>query len=200
MIQSSTVRKISIQQSLSKTWLFIIPVLTLCLALIWTGQSSFADRVITVRYLLFSLIALIAFLTPYVLFPDTNVAVLQLGNMPPFSFRKYVLDKVLILSIPIYLLIAFIYFGDLQSPLSSLYSKLIFAVKSISLYCSILIFSVYRYLKSGESSQFWKEAHKNEKQDAFAFRYMHHVILPCSKKEMTKAVYIAKYPDPTSQN
>lgn len=164
-------------------------VITL-LAFVWTGFSSFEGRVVTVRYFLFSLVALIAFLTPYTLFPDQNVAVIQLGNFSGSSFKKYILEKVWSLSWPIYLLIPLMFFADVQTSSESLLEKMVYTFCSLSLFTGVLLLSIVRYVKSGESSQFWKEAEKEERQDHFSFFLKYNQIDPSSLPSLLNTILV----------
>lgn len=160
------------------------------LGFIWTGNSAFEERVITVRYFLFALVALIAFLTPYILFPDQNVSVLQLGNFSGKAFKKYILKKVWLLSWPVYLLILLMYFADLQTPSESLLEKLTYTISSLSLFSGVLLISIVRYVKSGESSQFWKEAEKEKRQDHFSFFLKYNQIDPSALPSLLNTMLV----------
>lgn len=183
-------KKISIQPALPKGWEFFIIVLTVMLAFLWNGQSTFDERVVTVRYFLFALIALIAFLTPYILFPDRNVALLQLGNLSGNSIKKYILNKIWRLSWPIFLLIPLMYFVDLQTSSDFLLEKLYYTISSISIFTGVLLISVGRYIKSGESSQYWKEAEKKEGQENFGFFLKYNQIDPSSLPSLLNTIFI----------
>lgn len=182
--------RISIRTKFSKPGVLSIILAIILLALIWTGFSAFEERVITVRYFLFSLVALIAFLTPYILFPDQNAAVLQLGNFSGLAFKKYIAEKVWSFSWPIFLLIPLLFFGDFQTPFESLLEKLAYAISSLSLFCGVLLISIVRYVKSGESSQFWKEAEKEERQDHFSFFLKYNQIDPSSLPSLLNTILV----------
>lgn len=182
--------RISIRPEYSKTGVAAAIILVILLGLVWTGNSSFEDRVITVRYFLFALVALIAFIAPYILFPDRNISTIQLGNFSGASIRKYILGKVWNLSWPIFLLIAFIYFGDLQTPFESLLEKFIYTLSSLSLFCGVLLVSLVRYVKSGESSQFWKEAEKGEGQNHFSFFLKYNQIDPSALPSLLNTMLV----------
>lgn len=182
--------RISIRPKYSKPGvLFIILVVTI-LAFVWTGYSTFEGRVITARYFLFSLVALTAFLTPYILFPDQYVAVVQLGNFSGPALKKYILKKVWSLSWPIYLLIPLMFFGDLHTPSELLLEKMVYAFCSVSLFTGVLLLSIVRYVKSGESSQFWKEAVKKKRQDYFSFFLKYNQIDPSSLPSLLNTILV----------
>ena len=56
-------------------------LLSISAGLVWTGDYPFDDRIVTLRYLLFALSGLAAFITPYLLFPDPGVTLVQLANL-----------------------------------------------------------------------------------------------------------------------
>lgn len=183
-------KKISIQQELSKTWLFILFILTISLGLVWTGTNDLQERVVTNRYFLFSLTALIAFLTPYILFPDENLAVIQLGNFSPSSILEYTLKKIVRLTWPIYLLIFVIFFGDLQTPFSFLVDKFILCIGSILLLLGVMLISIVRYSKSGKSSQYWKEAAKEKGQQMFSEYLKYQQVDPSSLPSLINTILV----------
>lgn len=183
-------KNISIRQELSKIGLSILIILTISLGLVWTGTSDLQERVVTNRYFLFSLTALIAFLTPYILFPDRNIPVIQLGNFSAVSIRGYILKKIARLTWPIYLLIFVIFFGDLQAPLSFLADKLILFTGSILLLNGVILISLVRYAKSGKSSQFWKESAKEKGQKMFSESLKYHQVDPSSLPSLINTIIV----------
>ncbi len=152
-----------IQPKISKSGSLIITILIVSLGLVWTGRSSLTDRIITLRYFLFVLTGLAAFLTPYLLFPDRNASVIQLGNYSGTAIRQYLFGKIVRMAWPVFLLIGVMLFGDLQTPSDFLLEKCVYFVSSFSLFSGILFISVRRYVMSGPSSQFWKESEKGKK-------------------------------------
>jgi len=184
------VKNISIQRGLSRYWLIFILILTVAIALVWTGTGTLQERVVTNRYFLFSLIALVAFLTPYVLFPDNNLSLLQLGNLSASSIRLYIFKKVFRLTWPLYLLIFMIFFGDLQTPFDSLLAKLLLCFSNYSLFTGILLLSITRYSGSGEASQFWKESLKKNKQEKFSEFFKYHQVDPGSFPSLINTIFI----------
>lgn len=168
----------------------MILILTISLGLVWTGTSDLQERVVTNRYFLFSLAGLIAFLTPYILFPDGNLAVIQLGNFSPASIREYTLKKIVRLTWPIYLLIFVIFFGDLRTPFSFLFEKIILFSGSILLLSGVILFSIVRYSKSGKSSQFWKEAAKEKGQKMFSEYLKYQQVDPSSLPSLINTILV----------
>lgn len=162
----------------------------IALALFWTGTSGFDERVVTNRFFLFSLIALIAFLTPYILFPDKNLAVIQLGNLSASSIRTYFLKKIWRIVWPVYLLIFLIFFGDLQTPFTFLFEKFVLFAGSMFLLNGVILISIVRYSKSGKSSQFWKESAKGERQKMFSEYLKYQQVDPSSLPSLINTILV----------
>lgn len=183
-------KKISIQAKNSIIVVSITMLITIALALVWTGNNDLQERVITNRYFLFSLTALIAFLTPYILFPDNNLAVIQLGNFSAASIREYMLKKIARLTWPIYLLIFVIFFGDLQNPLSFWVDKFILCLGSLLLLYGVMLISIVRYVKSGKSSQFWKESAKEKGKKVFSEYLKYQQVDPSSLPSLINTIVV----------
>ncbi|MEX0944536.1 MAG: hypothetical protein WDZ38_02610, partial [Balneolaceae bacterium] len=132
------------------------------------------ERLITIRYLLLILSALIAFSTPYLLFPDRNIALLQLGNSNREHLNRYLIKRVIRLTWPVYLLFAVLIFVDLNNPLHQFVDKCFVFLNSTFFLTGMAILSLARYSKSGFDSLFWKESDKGRrlrKQMADYFKY-----------------------------
>jgi len=151
---------ISIRRKTSRFILLTTAILAIILGLIWTGNSTLESRVITQRYFLFVLTGLAAFLTPYLLFPDKNTPLIQLGNLDKKSLSHYIFTKLGSYCWPVFLLMAVMLLVDFNSPFQNLTIKIISLFSSWLLFSSIVILSAVRYVKSGPASQFWKESTK----------------------------------------
>ena len=183
-------KKLSIQTGQTGRLLSAVAILTVVLALFWTGENNIKERVITVRYFLFALTALVAFITPYIFFPDKNVSILQLGNLSPADFRKYLLKKTGRLFWPVYLFLFVLFFGDLQNPVADLFRKFIFTLGSFLLVSGILLLAITRYLISGESSQFWKESEKGRALRSNLAEYFKYPIDPGSIPSLLNTILV----------
>ena len=140
----------------------------------WTGSAVIDERIVTLRYLLLILSAMIAFATPYLLFPDKNIALIQIGNLNNIQIGKYLLNKGVRISWPVFFLMAAVLFLDLNNPVQDLWLKSISLLNGILFYSAITLFAASRYLKSGFDSQFWQESEKGRsfrKQMADYFKY-----------------------------
>lgn len=140
----------------------------------WTGSAVIDERIVTLRYLMLILAALVAFATPYLLFPDRNISLIQLGNLNNKQTGRYLLNKILRFSWPLIFLMAAVLYIDLQTPAQNLWIKSAALINGLFFYSAITLFAVSRYLKSGFDSQYWKESEKGKrfrKQMADYFKY-----------------------------
>ncbi len=146
----------------------------IALGLFWTGTVAIEERIITLRYFLFGLTALAAFSTPYLLFPDKNAPVIQLGNLDRRLLNDYLLKKFFAYTWPVFLLVTVMAMGDLNRPLEDMTEKFFFLLSSLFLFSGISLYSLVRYIKCGPDSQFWQESEKGRqlrKQMADFFKY-----------------------------
>lgn len=142
--------------------------------MVWVGDYSLKERVVTLRYFLFTISGFVAFVTPYLLFPDSNTASIQLGNLRGKNMMKYLVFKLWKFHWPLILLFVIILFGDIQTPFDNLVEKSIYAGYSILFFIGLNLISLPRYLQSGMDSQFWQESEKGRdmrKKFADYFKY-----------------------------
>ena len=164
----------SIIPSPSKVFIAIIALMAIFLAIFWVGESSLEDRMITTRYLLLILSAMTAFSTPYLLFPDRNSTLLQLGNVSSEQLMNYMVRRIMSLIWPVYLLIAVMMIGDIRSFNQFLLPKTVNLFAAYLMLSGLILISITRYVKSGLHSQFWKESEKGRdirKKMADYFKY-----------------------------
>lgn len=164
----------SIIPSSRKYFIAIIALMAIFLGLLWVGESSLDDRMITTRYLLLILAAMTAFSTPYLLFPDRNCTLLQLGNVSSKELMIYLMKKIMKLIWPVYLLIAVMMIGDIHSFDRFLIPKIVYLFVVYLILSALILVSITRYVKSGLDSQFWKESERGRdirKKMADYFKY-----------------------------
>jgi len=157
-----------------KYFIAIIALWAIFLGLLWVGESSLDDRIITTRYLLLILVAMTAFSTPYLLFPDRNSTLLQLGNVSSEQLMLYVLKRIMKLIWPLYLLTAVMLVGDIHAPAQFLIPKIVYLFTAYLIISGLILISITRYIKSGLDSQFWKESQRGRdirKKMADYFKY-----------------------------
>ena len=181
---------ISIRRKPTGFILLSTAVLAAILGLAWTGSSTLEGRIVTMRYFLFVLTALSAFLTPYLLFPDKNTPLIQLGNLGKKSLQQYVFVKFGTYFWPVFFLMAVMLFGDFNNPLHHIPLKIYSFLSACLLFLAIGMLSVARYVKSGPSSQFWKESQKGRNIRQMAADYLKYPIDPGSIPSLINTMVI----------
>jgi len=104
--------------------------------------------------------ALIAFITPYLLYPDPYAVILQLGNYSAGKLFLHLLRRTAPIWAGSLMLIAVISFGDLSGPFDQLATKAFYFIYGVTFFSSLFLFSICRYSRSGLRSQYWKESEK----------------------------------------
>lgn len=156
----------------------------------WTGTSSLADRVISLRMLLFFSSALIAFITPYVLFPDPFAVVLQLGNVEGNGIFQHMLKRTDAIWSGAIVTIGVICFGDLLSPFTGLGIKALYFFTGTLFFSGLMGFSISRYARSGDKSRFWKESDRGRELRAKMGEYFKYPIDPGSIPSFINTVLV----------
>ncbi|WP_147303660.1 hypothetical protein [Rhodohalobacter sp. SW132] len=156
----------------------VLLVVITAAGLLWTGMAGMQERVVVLRMFLFFGSALIAFITPYLLFPDPAAPLMQLGNAGPSGLIRHLVRRVSVLLVSTLLFIAVICFGDIHAPINELAAKAIYFLHGSLFFSGLLFYSVIRYTRSGKSSQFWKESDKGKKLRSDLGEYFKYPIDP----------------------
>ncbi len=181
---------VSIRAEQSAINVLLTAIFVVAIGLIWTGNSQPDERILTLRYLLFALSGLVAFSAPYLLFPDRNAPLIQIGNLGNQSLQHYFYKKLTPVLWPVILLFFVILFGDLSAPVSYLPLKFIYFFAATILLAAITIFAVARNVKSGPASQFWKESERGKKLRQDAANYFKYPLDPGSIPSLINTVLI----------
>ena len=163
---------------------------TIFLGLFWVGESSLLDRIITTRYLLLILVAMTAFSTPYLLFPDRNSTLLQLGNVSSKGLIQYLMKRIIKLIWPVYLFIAVLMFGDFYSFDRFIVLKTANLLTAYLILSGLILISITRYVRSGLDSQFWKESEKGREIRKKMADYYKYILDPGSIPSLINTVLI----------
>ena len=153
-------------------------VLTIGTGLLWTGGAGIEGRVVALRMFLFFASAMIAFITPYLLFPDPYSAMMQLGNAGPKSILRHLFRRSAVLWGGSILFIGAICFGDINRPFSDLATKWVYFATGALFFSGLLVYSVARYTRSGLKSQFWKESDRGRDLRSSMGEYFKYPIDP----------------------
>jgi hypothetical protein len=177
-------RRISLGKGLS------IFTLTVLFCVLWTGNAGLESRIVTIRYFLIVLSGLLAFIIPHIFFPDRLMPLYQLGNVSRKGIQKLLLKKFTRYSLPIYTAFPIMMFADLQAPVENLFIKLIYTLTAILFYTGIGYFSLSRYIKCGQESQFWKESEKGRTLRRKVADYLKYPLDPGAIPSLINTIWI----------
>ena len=172
-----------------KNGLFIIAI-TVIFCVLWTGNADLESRIVTIRYFLIVLSGLLAFIIPHIFFPDRLMPLYQLGNVSEKAINKLLVKKFTRYSLPVYAAFPIMMFADLQTPTENLYVKLIYTMVATLFYTGIGYLSLYRYIKSGEESRFWKESEKGRNLRRKVADYLKYPLDPGAIPSLINTVWI----------
>jgi len=149
------------QRSLSDKLLAVTPAVLLSVLLVTTvANYDTAGRMVYLRYLLFALSGLLAFILPYLSFPDSAARFYQLGNASPQQLlRSYFRRHRLIWGTAL-LLILITALADPELRLSDLSDRLTLVLYGLLFLTGIYLFSAARYYRIGRDSQEWNEGRR----------------------------------------
>jgi hypothetical protein len=128
----------------------------------WMHDAPVNERVVTLRYLILAIAGFISFVTPYLLFPDTNSRLIQMGNVSGKKLLSYLSRKTLYFYSYFFLFITVILFVDSVSFTSDLVIKGTYALYGILFTTGLHFAALFLYLKVGPQSQFWQESNKGK--------------------------------------
>jgi len=160
------------------------------IGLLWAGGESVEGRVVAIRMFLFFGSALIAFITPYMLYPDPNAPILQLGNIAEGHLFRHLLQRSSALWGGSVIFMAAVCFVDLSSPLADLQVKLFYFLYGSLFFSGLMIYSICRYTRSGISSQFWKESERGKEMRTKMGDYFKYPIDPGSIPSFINTVVV----------
>jgi len=164
--------------------------LTVLFCVLWTGNADLESRIVTIRYFLIVLTGLLAFIVPHIFFPDRLMPLYQLGNVSGKKISKLLIKKFSRYSLPIYLAFPMMMFADLQTPTEHLSVKLIYTLVATLFYTGIGCLSLFRYIKSGDESQFWKESEKGRNLRRKVADYLKYPLDPGAIPSLINTVWI----------
>jgi len=140
--------------------------------------------------LLFFGSALIAFITPYLLFPDSYAVILQLGNRRAGGIFRHMLKRTETVWSGAIVVIGAVCFGDINSPLTDLGIKALYFATGTLFFSGLMGISISRYAQSGEKSRFWKESERGRNLRANMGEYLKYPIDPGSIPSFVNTVIV----------
>lgn len=125
-----------------------------------TGNDIDAKVVIT-RYLMIGYAGVLAFATPWVMFPQVPLYLYQALNPTPYALFKILNRRLINIYLPALVLVVSMALWHADP--SSFGRITIFAIDSIVLVLGLTAYASYRYLRVGPVSQLWQEQKKGKK-------------------------------------
>ncbi len=159
MIRPLTYRTIPRRHtSLARRVTAMVPGLVMLLALLWLSHDlALADRTVLFRYLAMAFAACMAFITPHLLFPDSDKTLILQLNPSPRRLFLHQLVKLRALWLFGIMAAAVIAFGDSTAPAQEFHEKTRLFATGILALTAIMIYALYRFVTIGERSQRWNE-------------------------------------------
>jgi len=114
----------------------------------------------------------------------------QLGNISDKDIKNLLVKKFTRYSFPIYAAFPIMMFADLQAPSGNLTTKLIYTLFAMFFYTGIGYLSLFRYIKSGDESQFWKESEKGRDLRRKVADYLKYPLDPGAIPSLINTVWI----------
>jgi len=136
----------------------MVPGLVLLSALLWLSHDlGMEERIVLFRYLAMAFAGCMAFITPHLLFPDSEKTLILQINPSPRRLFLHHLVKLRALWLYGVAAAAVVSYGDSTFPVQDFHEKTrLFATGMIAL-TAIMLYAQYRFATIGESSQRWNE-------------------------------------------
>lgn len=170
---------------------FALSLTVLGMGMLWMHDTPFGERVVTLRYLILAVAGFISFITPYLLFPDINAKLIQLGNISGKKLLEYLSGRTLILYRYLFLFLVLVMFADFQTPMQNLLLKTVYAVYGILITAGLHFTALNLYLKVGPQSQFWQESERGRELRQKIAEYFKYPIDPGALPSLLNTVAIA---------
>lgn len=123
-------------------------------------DADLGERVVAMRYFLFGMAGLIAFILPYLSFPDRKTVWIQLLNLSPNSiWRHYLKGQRMVWGIGLVPVVV-IALGGTEWPEGDLADRGLLLVYGVLFLTGLWLYASTRYLQVGASSQEWQEGEK----------------------------------------
>lgn len=172
--------------------LVIIPALILAVLFITiTLDYTTGERLVAMRYLLFVMAGIIAFILPYISFPDSRSKLFQLANYSPSRLlREYIKRHQPVWGMGLVLIIV-IATADSRGFTPDFGGQLLLVLHGILFLAGIYLYASYRYLKIGKDSQQWQEGDRGRKVRIRFAEMAKYPIDPGSIPSLISSVLIA---------
>ncbi len=152
-----------VHKKINRNSILLKAVSILLIALIgflMAGDSTLNEKLLSIRMMLYLGSGLVAFAIPYILFPDRNITIYQLGNSSPDELRNHIWKRCKTIWLMILWLLFVVVFTDIRSPFGQLTDKVLIFIYGTSFFTGLLYYSISRYFQIGRHSQEWQEGKK----------------------------------------
>lgn len=144
--------------------LVILPAMILAALFITiTHDYGKDERLVAMRYLLFVMTGIIAFILPYISFPDSGSKLFQLANYSPSRLLKEYVNRHQVIWGTGFVLIFVTAMGASRGLSFDFRDELLLLLYGILFLSGIYLYAAYRYLKIGKDSQEWQEGERGRK-------------------------------------
>ncbi len=170
-----------------------ITLIAFAMGVSWMHDAAIEERVVTLRYLMLGAAGFISFVTPYLLFPDSNSKLVQLGNISGKKLTSYLFNRTFSYYLYFYLFILATLFADSQAAGSGLILKFSYSVYALLFISGLHCFALYLYLKVGPQSQFWQESEKGKELRFKLANYFKYPMDPGAIPSLVNTVVLALF-------
>lgn len=151
----------------------LLPGAALLIALIWLSSPlDITGRILLFRYLIMLFAAVMAFITPHLLFPDPQKSLLLLLNLSPKKLFYYHLLRLKAPGLFAVASLLIIAYTDTSNPLGNLLQKSQLLFEGTIALIAILLYALYRYATLGDASQKWNEGKRAEDKTGYILQKM----------------------------
>lgn len=181
-----------LKRSLSDRLLAITPAALLSLLLITTvAEYDTAGRLVYLRYLLFAISGLLAFILPYLSFPDPLTRLYQLGNYPPGHLLKTYIRRHQMIWGTATILILITALADPGLDGGELPARFGLVLYGVLFLTGIYLFAAARYYRIGRDSQEWNEGRRGAEVRKRLAEFAKYPIDPGSIPSLVATVQIS---------
>lgn len=171
----------------------LIPAVLLAfLFLSMVYSAGTGGRTVVMRYFLFGFTGLVAFILPYVSFPEKQNSLIRLLNLPPCQmFRLYIERHRMIWGISALLVFVMALGGNPGELLDEIAGRLLLLLYGFLFVTGIYAYAASVYLKVGSDSQEWNEGSKGLRTRRQFAEYGKYPLDPGSVPSLLASVKIA---------
>ncbi|MEX0769240.1 MAG: hypothetical protein WD035_00805 [Balneolaceae bacterium] len=180
------------QPSRLNTILRLVPALllgTLFLSMVYFSDTG--SRTVVMRYFLFGYTGLVAFILPYISFPEQQHTLVRILNLSSRKiFRLYIIRHRMIWGVPAFLILVIAFGGHTVELFNEFADRFLLFLYGLLFLSGIYTYAASIYLKVGPDSQKWNEGNKGMKTRQRFAEYGKYPLDPGSVPSMIASVKI----------